>query len=442
MVQTLRRVAAKARAVRSEDLFYCPVHRSRISVGACKAFCSVPQNNTERCTREFHCESPWRLCWACLLNHGLGERGGVAENKDRGLCDFHLKNGIEKRPDWAPKRDGESGHGSSIDDISDRIRSHSHTAGGGGSGTVKTQKTIHLVKGKQVPVDTVLEVDCALVVPLSEQPRTYFDKDELEGLLNSIAEAGQIQTVPAVSLPDGTFRIRDGERRWRVCTKLKRPLRVVVVPELPHEEEIEQAAIANFLRQGHTPIEQARIFMRLKEGPLKRTVAKIGQMFGMTTASVYNHLILIEKLDVRVQNLMDPVKQGSSKAILRPSVAQYLTAFHERPEEQVGLAREIMKRKLNLREAKTLIDKYADKLKIKTGRGREAQPYDHIRTIKRTMANTSIVLDRFSEFSDDDWERLWKTHSWTERELVANRLTTLIKRLQELQGHVDRTLKG
>lgn len=296
------------------------------------------------------------------------------------------------------------------------------------------------LQGKQVPVDTVLSVDCSLVFPLRDQPRTYFDEAEFIGLVNSIAESGQIQTVPAVSLPNGTFRIRDGERRWRACTRLKIKVRLAVVQELPHEEEIEQAAIANFLRQGHTPIEQARIFMRLKEGPLKRSVAEIAKKFGMTMPTVYNHLMLIEKLDPRVQQLMDPVVQGGAKHILRPSIAQYLTAFHEKREEQVRLATEIMKRKLNLRKAKTLIDKRADKLKIVAGRGREAQPYDHIRTIKRTIGNVELVLDRFSNFSPGDWEKLWKTHSWTEREAVAKNLRALIDRLEKLHGHIDETL--
>lgn len=441
MVQQRRRRGDGGLELSKGPLFPCRVHRGDVSESVCQTFCVTPQGNG-RCHREFHCESPWRFCWSCLNLHGIGVQSKISCDAQIGLCDFHAHHGPDKRPDWVSTNGGNGELHDPVAVISARISEHHKERASGGNGQTGTVIPLCSTKGKQLPVDTVIEVDCALVSPLADQPRTYFDKDELEGLLNSIAEAGQIQTVPAVSLPDGTFRIRDGERRWRVCTKLKRPLRIVVVPELPHEEEIEQAAIANFLRQGHTPIEQARIFMRLKEGPLKRTVAKIGQMFGMTTATVYNHLILIEKLDVRVQNLMDPVKQGSSKTILRPSVAQYLTAFHERPEEQVGLAQEIMKRKLNLREAKTLIDKRADKLKIKTGRGREAQAYDHIRTIKRMMANASIVLDRFSTFSDEDWERLWKTHSWTERELVDGRLALLIQRLHELQGHVGRTLRG
>lgn len=445
------RAAAKRKTQESATLFFCPVHKSRISREACLAFCTAPRNNVDRCTREFACPSSWRLCWACIAHHGLGGRSKPVDDPTKGLCEFHAAKGIEAVPTWiAQEREQSQGHhGSTIDEIRERIESHKVARNVpkpeveaplapvvplSGNGHAKKEED------GRYPVDAVLEVDCSRVRPLKDQPRSYFDEERFNGLVNSIGKVGQLEIVPAVSLPDGTFRIRDGERRWRACTKLRRKLRIIVVQELSYEEEVEQAAVLNFNRQEHTPVEKARIFLRLRDGELKRTVAEIAHMFGVTTQTVYNHIILLEKLTPKVQELLDPVLQGGMRNILGSSIAQYLTAFFDRPKKQEELAQKILKNKLNLREAKVLIDREASKLGIKTGRGREAKAHDHIVILKRMLTTMGATLDRFEGFSEEEWRRLWVSRSWLEREQIAERLKKLEARLNGLRVHINESL--
>ncbi len=429
-------LTAKQRREEGVPVFGCPVFKSRISQGVCEEYASSGYNNTTRCTREFQCTCPWRKCYACVVQ-GLGKSAGVVVNPGEGLCLFHKKFGVDAHREKSTESETDVSGAFSLrrsippDEVRESAARLAVVA-------IFPKKT----ENGRVPMDTVLEVDCSKVVPLEHQPRTYFDKEAFRGLVDSIDKAGQLQVVPAVSLPDGTFRIRDGERRWRACKKLGRKLRIVIVPELSHEEEIEQAAVANFNRQGHTPLEKAHIFMFLRVEPLNRSVEQIATQFGVTTVTIYNHLLLLEKLDPEVQALMDPNVQGGLKNILNVSIAQYLTAFHEHPQRQVTLAKKILKSHLNIREAKVLIAAEAGVLKIMKGRGRQTKPDDNVRMLKRMLSHMENMLDHFDPFTEEEWSRVWAARAYSEKEELIKRSSVLRQRLDSFEENIRTNLSS
>ena len=63
-----------------------------------------------------------------------------------------------------------------------------------------------------------LKTDALLQNP--ENPRLIFRPDELEDLLLSIKENGILMPLTVYPEDDGTYRILDGERRWRCAKKL------------------------------------------------------------------------------------------------------------------------------------------------------------------------------------------------------------------------------
>jgi len=80
--------------------------------------------------------------------------------------------------------------------------------------------------------EQVLLVDTKTIQPNPENPRLIFHQDELDALLDSIKQQGIL--VPLTVYREGsTFRILDGERRWRCAVKLGLPKVPTVVQPKP-----------------------------------------------------------------------------------------------------------------------------------------------------------------------------------------------------------------
>ncbi len=61
------------------------------------------------------------------------------------------------------------------------------------------------------------EIEVSLIHPNPSQPRTNFDAEALGELAASIRELGVIQPLSLRSMPDGSYQIIAGERRWRAA---------------------------------------------------------------------------------------------------------------------------------------------------------------------------------------------------------------------------------
>jgi len=111
-----------------------------------------------------------------------------------------------------------------------------------------------------------------------EQPRKYFNQQELQELSDSIKEAGQLQ--PGKVRPDGNgkYMIIMGERRWRAC-KLAGVQYKAVVVEIDDDTLALQAIIENEQRADVTPMEAARSYQaQIDKGlELKELAKKIGR---------------------------------------------------------------------------------------------------------------------------------------------------------------------
>src|SRR5215469_7096411 len=63
------------------------------------------------------------------------------------------------------------------------------------------------------------ELPVALIKPNPSQPRTKFDEEALAGLAASIESSGIVQPLLVRPLPDGSYELVAGERRWRAAQK-------------------------------------------------------------------------------------------------------------------------------------------------------------------------------------------------------------------------------
>ncbi len=191
-----------------------------------------------------------------------------------------------------------------------------------------------------------LVVPIEQVQPNPDQPRRTFAEDALQELATSIAEKGIIQPliVRAVSGKSDVYEIVAGERRWRAAQIAKLHDVPVVVRDYNDTEVLEIAIIENIQRADLNPVDEAAGYKQLMDR-FGHTQDQMATALGKSRSHIANVLRLLN-LPEEVQNYL---------------VSGQLSAGHARAlvghDQAVQLAREVLQRKLSVREIEKLAKK-------------------------------------------------------------------------------------
>ena len=101
------------------------------------------------------------------------------------------------------------------------------------------------------------------IEPNKDQPRKTFDEKALSELADSIAQHGVIQPLLVRPMPDGSYQLVAGERRWRAARRAGLSEVPVVIREMSDSEMMELALIENLQREDLNPIEEAEGLQQL-----------------------------------------------------------------------------------------------------------------------------------------------------------------------------------
>jgi ParB family transcriptional regulator, chromosome partitioning protein len=186
--------------------------------------------------------------------------------------------------------------------------------------------------------------------PSPLQPRRRFDEAELEALAQSIRERGILQPLlvrPGTSGAAG-YEIVAGERRWRAAQLAGLHEVPAVVRELSDQETLELALIENLQRSDLSALDEARAYRRLTE-EFAHTQEAVADAVGKSRSHVANTLRLLA-LPVMVQELVEAgsLSAGHARALIGIDQAEQL-------------ARTIVERGLNVREAEALAGQAANR---------------------------------------------------------------------------------
>lgn len=107
------------------------------------------------------------------------------------------------------------------------------------------------------------DIPVADLVRNPEQPRKFFDQEDIISLAESIAERGQLQPIVVRPQGDGTFMVIAGERRWRAVEYLGRET-IRAVWSLSADPAID-GLLENCQRRDLLPIEVAEALAALVE---------------------------------------------------------------------------------------------------------------------------------------------------------------------------------
>lgn len=193
-------------------------------------------------------------------------------------------------------------------------------------------------------VRTTKQVPIEFIHPGRYQPRRSFDEEALQGLVESIRDKGILQPLLVRRDPDSTnsYELIAGERRWRAAQVAGLHDVPVVVRDMSDREALEIALIENIQRQDLTPLEEAEGYRRLME-EFEHTQEDLARAVGKSRSHVANMMRLLA-LPEPVKGL---VQDGS------------LTAGHARAlltaSDPLSMAREVVKRGLNVRQTEDLM---------------------------------------------------------------------------------------
>ena len=177
------------------------------------------------------------------------------------------------------------------------------------------------------------------------QPRRRFDQEDLRELAESVREQGVIQPILVRRAPDGDkYQIIAGERRWRAAQLAQLHEVPVLVREFDDQTAMEIAIVENVQRRDLTPLEEAEGYRRLID-EYSHSQDDIARAVGKSRSHVANTLRLLNLPDeVRVLVEDGQLTAGHARALLSA-------------EDPAALAREVVTRKLNVRDTERLVQR-------------------------------------------------------------------------------------
>ncbi|MCA9362530.1 ParB/RepB/Spo0J family partition protein, partial [Candidatus Kaiserbacteria bacterium] len=263
--------------------------------------------------------------------------------------------------------------------------------------------------------DSIYWVEVEKVVPNPFQPRREFDQTKLQELADSIRMYGVLQpltvTRKEIQREDGTFyseyELIAGERRLR-ASKLAQIAQVPVIireGEQSEQEKLELAIIENLQREDLNAVDRAIAFKQLAD-QFGLSHAQVAKKVGRSREYVSN--------SIRLLGLPEHMLQSLKVGDMMEGHARTLLMLTDRPEEQEVVYKEILLKKLSVREVERIVRKIAtDKVRKKNLGEFDANLIEFEKKFTETLG-TRVQIQKtdfggkltIDYFSEDDLENI------------------------------------
>ncbi len=247
--------------------------------------------------------------------------------------------------------------------------------------------------------------DIDLIRPNPLQPRRRFDETELEELAASIRTQGMLQPLVVRRGPAG-FELVAGERRLRAARRAGLSRVPVVLREVSDERLLEASLVENIQRADLNPLEEAEAYHQLITR-LHLTQEEVAARVGKSRSTVANVL--------RLRQLPPPIRQSIEAGELSMGHARALLSS-ENPAHQLAAWKEVLRRKLSVRETEALMRRLNEAPRERRVRPRrpEALHLERLAEDLSRLLGTKVTLRakgprgriEIEFYSPDDLERL------------------------------------
>ncbi len=232
--------------------------------------------------------------------------------------------------------------------------------------------------------DAIFWVEIEKIRPNPYQPRTEFDEARLKDLAASIRQYGVLQPLMVTRHEEEKeaggiathYELIAGERRLR-ASKLAGLSQVPVIIRSTEEQDrvrLELAIIENLQREDLNAIDRARAFDRLAK-EFKLNNVQIAEKVGKSREYVSN--------SIRLLSLPSEMQQAVINGAIYEGHARALLMLADRPEEQKTVFRDVLVRKLSVREVEQITRQIA------VERARKREPLrPEIEALERAFAES------------------------------------------------------
>ncbi len=265
--------------------------------------------------------------------------------------------------------------------------------------------------------DSIYWVEVEKVVPNPFQPRRVFDQSKLQELAESIRMYGVLQPLTVtrheVQRDDGTFyteyELIAGERRLRasrLCGVAQVPV-IIREGEQNEQEKLELAIIENLQREDLNAVDRAIAFKQLSE-QFSLSHSQVAKKMGRSREYVSN--------SIRLLGLPKHILESLGEGKMMEGHARTLLMLTDRPEEQEVVYREILLKKLSVREVERIVRKIAtDKVRKKKLTEADLSLIEFEKRFTETLGTRVQILKTdfggkltIDYFSEDDLEIIFK----------------------------------
>lgn len=263
--------------------------------------------------------------------------------------------------------------------------------------------------------DSIFWIETSKIVPNPYQPRREFDEERLKELADSIRMYGVLQPLTVsrkeVHDDDGAFKTEyeliAGERRLRASTMAGVEQVPVIIREGEdsEQEKLELAIIENLQREDLNAVDRALAFKQLAD-MFDLSHGQVAAKVGRSREYVSN--------SIRILNLPEYMLESVKTADISEGHARTLLMLSDRPEEQDTLYREILMKKLTVREVERIARKIAvDKVRKQKWKGTDPELIEKEKQFTETLG-TRVQLTKtdyggkitIDYFSDEDLDLL------------------------------------
>jgi ParB family transcriptional regulator, chromosome partitioning protein len=180
--------------------------------------------------------------------------------------------------------------------------------GSGLAAILPEASTEHAGELRELPVE--------VIKPNPNQPRTKIDPESLGALASSIEANGVVQPLLVRPLPDGSYELIAGERRWRAAQAAGLAKVPAVVRDQELAERLQVALIENMVREDLNPVDEARACAALVD-ELGLSREDLARRVGRSRPAVSNLIRLLDLPDEALELLESgDLSEGHGRALL------------------------------------------------------------------------------------------------------------------------------
>ena len=183
------------------------------------------------------------------------------------------------------------------------------------------------------------------ISPNPRQPRTAFDEEAMNELVESIREVGMLQPIVVRPMGGARFELVMGERRWRAAQQAGVETIPAIVRETADHELLRDALLENLHRAQLNPLEEAAAYQQMLED-FGCTQEELASRIKRSRPQISN--------TIRLLRLPPTVQRRIAAGVISAGHARALLAIED-PARQERLADRVVAEGLSVRAVEELV---------------------------------------------------------------------------------------